>query len=436
MRASTATRPRGTGARPRRPTQSSTEIRSSCGWRAPVLEQPDEVGDVLRPRLRRAAAAGRSSSSAPSPPIIVSDHSPSCWRSSTGKPSISAMTISGSGLAMSSTKSHSPRAATSSTRSRASSRTWSINCVDARRREAAADEPALTRVLGIVHRHDRQIVGAAALRAACPARCRTAPAAARRTRRPRTWRSPTGCCVRPSARDRSRASSRNTSCATPRTYSVGSSASSSKSARGAVMVILGPPRNRRDTREHERPCAPARASAARRPSGWGRCSTITPMTALRSARTTAGSCSAGASGQQRRGSTSASAARTTRRRRAAAGARRRRRGSPRRCSARHRSSSSRHADEEVVEQRAEPILDACRRGLPGTGTRAGRRTRRCAIAAWQQVALRREVVVQRRDVEPAGGGDRPHARAARAARAPSGRASRRGCGCAGRAPAA
>ena len=45
-------------------------------------------------------------------------------------------------------------------------------------------------------------------------------------------------------------------------------------------------------------------------------------------------------------------------------------------SARHRSSSAVMPDEEVVEQRAEPILDACRRDPRGTATAAGRGRRR------------------------------------------------------------
>ena len=150
-------------------------------------------------------------------------------------------------------------------------------------------------------------------------------------------------------------------------------------------------------------CASSRArasSAARRPSDWGRCSTRTPITALRIARTTAGSWSPGASGH--------SAAQPARER-----VLERVRGLEQRLEdvvvAVDRLGDQRppqvfvggHADEEVVEQRREPVLDAAGQAL-------GERRRRevggppVRDRGLEQVALRREVVVQRGDVQPAG----------------------------------
>ncbi len=98
------------------------ETRSSFGAARRSSTRPTRYVTYAAQASPAAASLGSSSRSAPSALIMVSDHSPRRSRSSIGSPSSSAMTIKGSGLAMSSTKSHSPRAATRSISSRATSR--------------------------------------------------------------------------------------------------------------------------------------------------------------------------------------------------------------------------------------------------------------------------------------------------------------------------
>ena len=114
------------------------------------------------------------------------------------------------------------------------------------------------------------------------------------------------------------------------------------------------------------PRAPRRA--ARRPSGWGRCSTSTPITALRIARDDRGVVQRRARRDTASRSQSASASSNA----SAVSSS----GCEDVVVAVDRLGEQRppqvfvggHADEEVVEQRAEPVLDACRRGLRGRAT--------------------------------------------------------------------
>ena len=140
------------------------------------------------------------------------------------------------------------------------------------------------------------------------------------------------------------------------------------------------------------------------------------MTALRMARTTAASCSTGASGQRVAQPTC---------KRELEGVR----GLEQRLQhvvvavdrvGDERSPEvlvGRHPDEDVVEQGAETILDASGQAL-GEGRRGQVGRAPVRDGGSEEIALRREVVVERRHVEPARGRHRPHARPVRTGRAP------------------
>ena len=208
---------------------------------------------------------------------------------------------------------------------------WSIICADARRREPAAHEPALARVLGIVDRHDRQVAGAAALRADAlraaeqlglafdvgdvvvlrdhpevvafvPVHGIVARAASRRRRARHRARTAWGRARRARSRVRGRSCDSIPGCL------------QSGRARTTKHEFLA--RARRARRGGRRAAEGARP--ARRTSAW------------RSARTTTGSCSAGHRATASRIQVPSARLERVARCRAAAGARRRRRGSPRR----------------------------------------------------------------------------------------------------------
>ncbi len=159
---------------------------------------------------------------------------------------------------------------------------------DSRRREAAADHASLAGVLGIVHRHDRQRIGATSLRA-------HALLAAEQLRMPLDegdvfvlGDDPQVVLV---------VAVHGIVLAHPRVDVVGHA---TYVQRGIERVDLERRRRRSGhessmllsgrTRANTFASSRARASsAARRFSGWGRCSTSTPMTAFRRARTRAGS---------------------------------------------------------------------------------------------------------------------------------------------------
>ena len=160
----------------RRRARCSAPPRSSRGERALVEGLGEDADEVVggaglarrssmssvhivgvlaeRPRPRRAAPGRRGRRGRRRPSWRRSTCRAGCAGRGRG-PCSSAITMSGTWMAKSSTKSSSPRSAISSMIWLDSSRMWSVSGAHLRGREAPVDEAALAGVLGVVHRDDR-----------------------------------------------------------------------------------------------------------------------------------------------------------------------------------------------------------------------------------------------------------------------------------------